>query len=121
MFSLSNFSEPLDWWGWSSTGTIELDNLDASDTLDNDCSTLAMSSALENAGEEHVPPTIMFKDPRRNFRTLGSPILHQNLVGKFETLLNMCKNLITVMIWILLTQGGRRSKILCHPAEWRRS
>ncbi|RDW58181.1 hypothetical protein BP6252_13592 [Coleophoma cylindrospora] len=84
-----DFSEPLDWSSWSSTGTIDVENLDTFGELDSDCNTAVTSSSIDNAAGRPSLPTSILKDPRQNIISFGSPVLHKSLFGKFEVLLNM--------------------------------
>jgi hypothetical protein len=99
LFPFDFSSDPFDWWSWSPTGTVDIENPGILEELDTNCNTVAASS--ENAAVEH-------QDPRQNLVTLGSPILHKSLFEKFETLLNMCKNCVTFLLRISLTEIHRR-------------
>jgi hypothetical protein len=94
-FPVDISSDPLDWLSWSSTGTIDIEDSDTSGELDNYCNIVAMSSTIENAAGEHSSSP-MFKDPLQNLLALGRPVLHKDLFGKFEALLNMCKSCVTI-------------------------
>jgi hypothetical protein len=95
LFPFDFSSDPFDWWSWSPTGAVDIENSGILDELDKDCNTVAATS--ENAAVEHRSPLPTFEDPRQNLIALGSSILHQSLFEKFETLLNMCKNCVTFL------------------------
>lgn len=54
----------------------------------NDCATMAMSSTAGN----HVDS--MFIDPRL-LVALRTPVLYEDLFGKYKPLLNMCKDYVS--------------------------
>lgn len=92
-------SDPLEWRGWSPTGAVDFGNYDASNELDNGHDMASTSSALEKSSGEHS--TSNFKDPPQTIIALGS------LFGKIETLLNLCRDYVTIYHGILLTQSDR--------------
>lgn len=55
-----------------------------------DCGTMAMFSTAENHANS------MFIDPRLLI-ALRSPVLYEDLFGKYEPLLNMCKNRVPLL------------------------
>jgi hypothetical protein len=112
-------SDPFDLWSWSSTGALVIENPNTLSELDNGCHTLALPSAVENAVDEHTSLSILNEDLPQTLITLGNPVLHNSLFGKFESLLNMCKNMVRIMCQLSLTQTARRSRLLCHAAKRR--
>jgi hypothetical protein len=106
LFPFDFSSDPFDWWSWSPTGTVDIENPGILEDLDKDYNTVATPSG--NAAVEHHSPILMFTDPRQNLIALGSPILHKSLFEKFETLLNMCKNCVKFLRRISLTGIYRR-------------
>lgn len=57
-----------------------------------DCNTVATLSSLENAVEEHSSLTAIPGDSWHDLVSFGSPVLHNSLYAKFETLIHMCKH-----------------------------
>jgi hypothetical protein len=84
-------SDSLEWWNWSSSSALEIESYDAWCELDNDYNATDVSLAIANVAGEHSPHRSSFKITSPKFMTLGSPVLHENLSGKFEDLLDMCK------------------------------
>jgi hypothetical protein len=94
-FEMDFSSDPFDWLSWSSTSTRDIENPDTPGELDNDYNMVAMSSTIEDEAGEHSSFPI-FKGPLQNLLALGRPVLHKDLFGKFEALLNMCKSCVTI-------------------------
>lgn len=87
------------------------DNTDHEKTMSsnkdhNDCGTVAMSSTAKN----HV--TSMFIDPRLLI-ALRSPVLYEDLFGKYEQLLNMCKNYISLFSTIRYLIETTDDQVFC--------
>lgn len=81
-------------------------DIGGTDTLgesDYGCNTVAVTSTIENAAGEYGSPTPIFQHPQQNLEALGSPILHESLFDKFETLLHRCKNCVEILPQMLLT------------------
>ncbi|KAE9367713.1 hypothetical protein N431DRAFT_416495 [Stipitochalara longipes BDJ] len=86
LVSPNHFSSDLhDWWLFSPIGFADNESPGLFGEMDSDYNTMAMSIHGSAAGKHRL----MTEDPRQNFTTLGSPVLHKSLFEKFETLLNL--------------------------------
>lgn len=74
----------LDRLSWSSADTTDIENTCTIDQLEND--------SMDNAAVIRNSSIPICQDQQQNYMILGSPIRHESLFGKFEALLNMCKD-----------------------------
>ena len=99
-----------DWWLFSPSKLTDFESPYLLNGMQGDSITTAMSSFNENATGE--PREIsMFEDPQENLTPLSSPILHQNLFKKFETLLYLCKNLAATLLMTFADPNWQLIKI----------
>jgi hypothetical protein len=111
---------PLDRLNWPSANTRDIEDTCTLDQLENHCSTVDMPFTVENAAVTRNSPVSMCQDQIQNSTVLGSPIRHESLFGKFDALLNLCKDhILTICISPSLTLPCRWSKFLYRSAEWR--
>lgn len=88
-FPFDSATKNLDSWRISPTGIIDLDSFSTLTEWDKDFTT-GTGSPVMTITEATEPSTSIFEESWQDFVTLGSPVLHKDVFGKFEGLLTMC-------------------------------